>query len=143
MDDLRDDNQEKKDRRGEQDRLDDALSSAPFTGSAQYGEGGYYQDRARMHIQKDYSEDDPAGLDISDEDLHVQIQESLSRQVRLDISGIEVDVRQGTVTLRGYVDSQWAKETAEKATGKVDGVHTVHNLLELDDPRRVHGPNPP
>src|SRR5690606_31593214 len=45
---------------------------------------------------------------------------------------IEVESREGVVTLRGKVDSPEAKELAGVLARSTDGVHLVNNLVSLD-----------
>jgi osmotically-inducible protein OsmY len=49
----------------------------------------------------------------------------------VDAMDINVDTVRGRVTLHGKVSSQQERAKAEKVTRKVDGVHRVHNLLQV------------
>jgi len=49
-------------------------------------------------------------------------------------SRVEVDVKQGVVTLTGRVESPKAKQKADKVTRKVSGVKKVVNSLQVVPP---------
>jgi osmotically-inducible protein OsmY len=70
--------------------------------------------------------------DASEADQHIR-QEIGSRlgQHAINASAIEVEVREGTVTLRGMVDSQQSKHIAEETIRAVTGVRDVRNELEV------------
>ncbi len=64
----------------------------------------------------------------------------LTDQVRIRLAGdpmvnggaLEVDVKNGVVTLRGKVRTEKARERAEKVAKKVKGVKSVTNEIKID-----------
>lgn len=54
---------------------------------------------------------------------------------QLDASEIDVEVKNGEVTLTGNVANHRAKRLAEDIADSVYGVHDVHNRLELSEKR--------
>ena len=53
----------------------------------------------------------------------------------LDAAEIEVEVKDGEVTLSGTVDSREAKRHAEDVAEQATGVKDVHNRLRVATPR--------
>jgi len=74
----------------------------------------------------------PQDFKKSDETLFEDISERLTLHGYLDAKEIEVQVRNGEVTLNGKVDSRWAKREAENVIDSVNGVIDVHNQLKVD-----------
>ena len=61
-----------------------------------------------------------------------EIEAALERRAERHAGRIRVDVQNGTVTLRGVVNS-WAEEKAVLGAARhTSGVHRVHNLLDLE-----------
>ncbi len=69
-----------------------------------------------------------------DEELIVSVRDALQRYNPTHMWGdsIEIDARNGHVTLSGVVRSQTAKETAEHIARQVRGVRSVENRLVAD-----------
>lgn len=78
----------------------------------------------------------PKGYQRSDDRIREDVCELLTRHGQLDASNIEVDVRDGEVTLTGLVDSRWAKREAEDVADEASGVRDVHNQLRVSGDRR-------
>jgi hypothetical protein len=57
--------------------------------------------------------------------------ERLTQHGQLDASNIQIDVKDGEVTLRGSVDQRQAKRMAEDAAESVSGVRDVRNDLRV------------
>lgn len=71
----------------------------------------------------------------SDRVLWAVIMERLERERRLDLSDVDVDVRDGEVTLNGTVRRKTDKRRIEDLAD-VDGVHHVQNNLRIREDRR-------
>jgi hypothetical protein len=82
----------------------------------------------------------PRGYRRSDERIWEEACEILAHYGELDASEIDVQVRDGEVTLEGTVDSRWSKRLAEDLLEDVRGVHDVHNRLRV---QRVQGQEQP
>jgi len=66
-----------------------------------------------------------------DADLAVEIRDILASDPELDAREIEVQVEDGTVTLRGIVDGSEAGLLAEELVESVAGVREVRNALRV------------
>lgn len=73
----------------------------------------------------------PKSYKRSDERLKDDIHEELIRHGRIDASDIEVQVKDGEVTLTGQVSSRQDKRIAEELAERVLGVHDVQNQLRV------------
>jgi len=78
----------------------------------------------------------PKGYQRSDERIREEINDRLMANDRLDASDIEVQVKNGEVTLTGSVDSRSAKRLAEDIVESVAGVHEVMNQLRVSSRSR-------
>jgi osmotically-inducible protein OsmY len=67
----------------------------------------------------------------SDGRIHDEVLAKLANDTDVRGGGFDVSVKNGTVTLKGQVRTQKAKEKAEKLTKKVKGVVAVDNQLTL------------
>ena len=65
-------------------------------------------------------------------DVKARIEAALRRSAEVDAHGVKVQVRNGTVTLRGRVHSWAEREAAESAAWAAPGVTTVENDLEIE-----------
>jgi hypothetical protein len=70
----------------------------------------------------------------SDERIKEDVSHRLTQHGNLNASDIEVNVKDGVVTLTGTVDSRQAKRMAEKTTDTVPGVKDVQNQLTIQQP---------
>jgi len=73
----------------------------------------------------------PKGFKRSDERLKDDIQEALIRNSHIDASELEVQVKDGEVTLTGTVHSREEKRMAEEVAEVVIGVQEVQNNLRV------------
>jgi len=71
------------------------------------------------------------GDKIDDAWIHTKIRTKLAGHGEFPLGGINVDVVNNNVTLRGSVDSQKAKAEAERIAKETDGVAHVKNLLTV------------
>lgn len=67
----------------------------------------------------------------SDDALYDLVRRKLASDPMVKGGQIQVDVKQGVVTLRGPIASEKQKERAEKLTRKVKGVKQVVNELRV------------
>ena len=67
--------------------------------------------------------------DPTDATLEADVAEALARAGQVDASRVSVTARGGTVTLDGYVGSQWEVEAAGETARRIEGVASVDNRL--------------
>jgi osmotically-inducible protein OsmY len=70
-------------------------------------------------------------MSYSDTDIQRDITQELKWEPSLRDDDIAVGVRDGVVTLGGFVDSYAEKSTAERAAGRVKGVKAIADELEV------------
>jgi osmotically-inducible protein OsmY len=73
----------------------------------------------------------PKGWRRSDDRIREDINERLTDHPDIDASDIEVQVKNGEVTLTGAVDARYTKRLAEDISESVSGVREVHNQLRI------------
>lgn len=73
----------------------------------------------------------PKGYKRSDERIREDISDRLSDDAHLDASEIEVDVKDGEVTLSGAVNDRQSKRRAEDCAERISGVSHVQNNLRV------------
>lgn len=73
----------------------------------------------------------PKGYQRSDERIREEVCDELTRHHGIDASSIEVEVKQGEVTLKGYVQRRQEKYMAEDLCEGIMGVRDVHNFLRV------------
>lgn len=66
---------------------------------------------------------------VSDDQLYDLVRRKLADDQMVKGGALEVDVKQGVVTLRGKVETSQQKTKAEKLARKVSGVKQVNNEL--------------
>jgi osmotically-inducible protein OsmY len=69
---------------------------------------------------------------ITDDQIHDRVMQRLAADRDVKGGGIDVEVSNGVVTLRGKVHEARQKEKAERVTKKVKGVKQVVNELKLE-----------
>jgi hypothetical protein len=87
---------------------------------------------------EDHAGKGPKNYKRSDELVCDEICERLTRHPAIDAREIEVDVKQGEVTLSGSVDSRHNKRLAETLTEDVFGVREIHNHLRVSQDMGEH-----
>lgn len=75
----------------------------------------------------------PKNYTRSEERIREDVSDQLTEDSFLDASGIEIEVKNGDVTLNGHVDSKYAKHRAEDLTEDVTGVKNVQNNLRVEE----------
>jgi osmotically-inducible protein OsmY len=73
----------------------------------------------------------PKGYQRSDARIEEDVNDRLSDDPVLDASNITVAVKEGEVTLSGFVATRWDKRRAEDVTDDVSGVRHVQNNLRV------------
>jgi HSP20 family molecular chaperone IbpA len=68
----------------------------------------------------------------SDERIREDVNERLTEHPDVDATDIEVEVKNGEVTLTGRVDDRASKRIAEYISESVSGVKDVHNQLRIE-----------
>jgi osmotically-inducible protein OsmY len=68
---------------------------------------------------------------ITDDSIYDEVRRRLANDVEVKGAGIDVDVKNGVVTLKGRVHSDKARAKATAVTKKVKGVTSVDNQLKL------------
>jgi hypothetical protein len=96
-------------------------------GQESHGQGGFGQAR-----RGPFSGRGPRGYQRSDERIREDVCELLTYHGEIDASSMEVEVRQGTVILRGMVDSGRVRRLTEEAIEEIPGVRDVENQLRVN-----------
>ena len=68
---------------------------------------------------------------VSDDQLYDTVRRKLANDADVKGGALEVDVKQGVVTLRGKVETEKQKSKAEKLAHKISGVKQVQNELQV------------
>jgi osmotically-inducible protein OsmY len=97
--------------------------------SREVDRSAYTEDMARDARQRAQGSGENIGSSIDDAWIHTKIRSKLAANGEFPFGGINVDVQDKVVTLRGSVDSPEAKAEAERIAKQTDGVSTVHNNL--------------
>lgn len=79
----------------------------------------------------------PKGWKRSDERIKEEVSEALYRDYHVDASEIEIEVKEGVVTLSGTVENREAKRSAEECIENLSGVQDVHNRIRIVDNSNV------
>lgn len=94
---------------------------------AQQNSQGFYGSNQQSHSGKG-----PKGYKRADERIREDVSEALQLDHHVDASQIEVDVKEGIVTLSGIVDSRMAKRQAEDCLNNLSGVQDVVNNIRVE-----------
>lgn len=86
-------------------------------------------DRRQYGTMDDYSGVGPSGYKRSDDKIREDVCEALLWDPEVDATDIEVSVKEGVVSLKGFVDSRHAKRIAERITDDISGIKDVQNQL--------------
>ncbi len=68
---------------------------------------------------------------VSDDQLYDNVRRKLANDADVKGGALQVDVKDGVVTLRGKVETEKQKAKATKLTRKVSGVKQVNNELAV------------
>jgi hyperosmotically inducible protein len=97
------------------------LSRADFT-----------EEQATEERRKALESGDTIGDSVEDAWIHMKVTSKLIADGDTPARKINVDVRNGVVTLRGTVDSEQNKTQAEQAAMTIEGVKNVNNRLKVE-----------
>ncbi|HET9160656.1 MAG TPA: BON domain-containing protein [Caulobacteraceae bacterium] len=100
-------------------------------GASSFGLGGRYREE-RSFSGQSHRGHGPKGYARSDERIREDVCEALTADDRLDASEIEVEVREGEVTLNGHVHARQDKRRADDLVENVGGVRYVQNNLRVE-----------
>lgn len=81
----------------------------------------------------DHTGKGPKGWRRSDAAIYEDANEALFRSYEVDASDIDVSVRDGILTLTGFVDSRTSKREAESCIEHIHGIKDVKNNLQIRD----------
>jgi len=93
--------------------------------------GREWQSSERWRVPGPHSGRGPKGYQRSEERIREEINDRLTAHGLIDATDVEVQIRNGEVTLTGFVDSREAKRAAEDVAEDVSGVREVHNHLRI------------
>jgi hyperosmotically inducible protein len=89
----------------------------------------YTEEMARTHREEATRSGETVGDTVDDAWIHTKIRTKLAGKGEFPTGGINVDVMNNVVTLRGSVESQAAKMEAERLARETDGVAQVKNQI--------------
>lgn len=92
---------------------------------------GYTEEQGRQERERAKANKETIGQSLDDAWVHTKVVAKLISDTRTPERNINVDVVDGTVTLRGQVDTADAKAEAERDTKDTDGVKKVVNELKV------------
>ncbi|MCU1263207.1 MAG: transport-associated protein [Bryobacterales bacterium] len=68
---------------------------------------------------------------LTDDIIHDRVQIKLAGDTIVKGGGLNIEVKDGVVTVSGKVESEKQKARAEKLAKKVDGVKSVNNQIQV------------
>jgi hypothetical protein len=95
------------------------------------GSLGTYADRGTQPERGRFTGRGPKNWRRSDERIRDDINERLTMHPDIDATEIDVQVKDGEVTLMGTVDERYAKRLAEDLAENTSGVRDVHNQIRV------------
>jgi osmotically-inducible protein OsmY len=99
----------------------------PYEGNQQY-----YQQGNQPYERNQQSQKEGVQKNVSDQDVTKKIQDTLgSGWFSKGYQNVSYDVNDGTVTLRGTVDTLDDKNKVEEEVKKIDGVKQVNNQIRV------------
>jgi osmotically-inducible protein OsmY len=102
-----------------------------FGQQGQFGNAGGWERDEQQRRGRHFGRG-PKGYMRSDERIREDVSEMLFRHDEVDASEIEVQVKEGDVTLTGSVESREARRMAEECIWDVSGVKNVTNMLRIE-----------
>jgi osmotically-inducible protein OsmY len=112
------------------------FTSASYGGGAEYySVTGMYENPLLETWRKSHKGKGPKGYKRSDESIHDEVCERLTRHPLVDATLMYVEVEGGEVTLTGEVLDRRMKHMAEDIVDEVSGVSDIHNKLRVSRDR--------
>lgn len=111
-------------------------SGSGYRGYQDYG-SSYQPQGSRQNSQSSSRQDrgffgkGPKGYKRSDDKIYDEVCDVLTTHYDIDASEIEVEVKDGTVTLTGTVEDRHTKRMAEDVVADMNGVQDVRNNLRV------------
>lgn len=99
-------------------------------GASQY-RSGMFGERGGAGMAGMYRGRGPRGYRRSDERIYEDVCEYLTEDPMIDATNIEVEVRDGEITLSGMVNSRQEKRRAAEIIEDISGVKDVHNNIRV------------
>lgn len=103
-----------------------------YTASAGGGTSGIGGRQGQIAEHGPYVGHGPQGWRRTDESLHEEVCEILTRHGQIDASGIRVTVENSEITLEGTVGSRREKRLAEEVLDGCHGLKDIHNHLRIE-----------
>lgn len=111
--------------------------SEPWQGSQQgWNERNRDWNEQGRQGQRGFTGRGPRGYRKSDQRLHDEVSDALTRDPNVDASEIDVKIENGEVTLTGTVQDRNQKRMAEMCAERVEGVNDVHNHIRVQNEQR-------
>jgi osmotically-inducible protein OsmY len=108
------------------------FSSSSYGGGAEYySVTGMYENPLLEHKSRKHEGKGPKGYKRSDDRIHDEVCERLTHHPLIDASTLDVEVKNGEVTLTGEVTDRRMKHMAEDVVDQVSGVREIHNQLRV------------
>lgn len=118
---------ENRGRRGDNIRLDNPFENGELENwNRRQGWDEYFETRGTFRGRG------PRGYVRQDSRIHDDICNLLTLDETIDASQIEVNVKDGVVTLSGKVNDRSMKKYATHIIERVPGIMDIHNILEFD-----------
>jgi osmotically-inducible protein OsmY len=106
-------------------------SSSYGSGAEFYSVTGMYENPLLQHGKDTHRGKGPKSYRRSDDRIHDEVCERLTRHHLIDASLMDVEVKDGEVTLSGEVLDRRMKHMAEDVVDSVSGVREIHNRLRV------------
>ncbi len=116
---------------------DDGASQGYGASQGSYNAGrreltrGYGYQSQDLQESRGHAGKGPKGYKRSDEKIHDEICDLLTTHYDIDASELEVEVKEGVVTLGGAVESRRIKRLAEDLVADMNGVKDVRNQIKV------------
>jgi osmotically-inducible protein OsmY len=68
---------------------------------------------------------------VSDDLIYDRVRQKLATDPIVKGGGIDIEIKNGAIIMRGHLDSEKRKERAEKIARKVAGVKSVDNQIQV------------
>ncbi len=113
----------------------DRTTKSSIAGQWPWSSDDGYQTFGRTGVDSKFGRG-PKDYKRSDERISEEIHECFSRHHELDATEIQIEVKNGEVTIRGTVDQRFEKRIAEDLVDEVSGVKHVQNMIRINERMR-------